>query len=50
MHVFHDRGGFHIWPKGMAAADSDHLTEEADLPSVVEGSLETREPILTPPL
>lgn len=31
----HQRGGFHIWPEGMADPTGSHLTEEADLPVVV---------------
>jgi len=42
------RGGFHIWPQGMAAAEQEHLTEEADLPVLVEGALETSEPLAAP--
>ena len=34
------RGGFHIWPKGMADSTSEHLAEEADVP-IVADSLET---------
>ena len=30
------RGGFHIWPEGMANPTGDQLTEEADLPVHVE--------------
>ena len=30
------RGGFHIWPEGMADPSGNHLTEEADLPVHVE--------------
>ena len=29
------RGGFHIWPEGMADPTGDHLTEEADPPLVL---------------
>jgi hypothetical protein len=32
----HQRGGFHIWPEGMADPTGSHLTEEADPPVVVE--------------
>ena len=42
------RGGFHIWPEGMPDPTDSHLTEEADLPVVVEESLETSEPIVAP--
>jgi hypothetical protein len=40
------RGGFHIWPKGMADPSSDHLAEEADQAAFVEDTLETSEPIM----
>jgi hypothetical protein len=30
------RGGFHIWPEGMADPSGNQLTEEADLPVHVE--------------
>ncbi len=43
-----DRGGFHIWPKGMAAAEQYQLAEEADLPVLMEGTLETSEPLAAP--
>ena len=39
-----DRGGFHIWPKGMATAEQHQLAEQADLPVLMEGTLETSEP------
>jgi hypothetical protein len=42
------RGGFHIWPEGMADPTKPHLTEEADLPVVVEETIETSEPVLAP--
>ena len=45
---YKDQGGFHIWPKGLAAAEGQQLTEEADLPIPIEGTLETSEPLLTP--
>jgi hypothetical protein len=41
-------GGFHIWPKGMAEAEHQQLAEEADLPVLVEGALETSEPLVAP--
>jgi hypothetical protein len=34
------RGGFHIWPEGMANPSGDQLTEEADLPIHVEELVE----------
>jgi hypothetical protein len=38
-------GGFHIWPKGMGAADGSALEESADLP--IDGDVEST-PILQP--
>jgi hypothetical protein len=38
------RGGFHIWPVGMANADQPELSEEADVPvSVISEELELSE-------
>ena len=34
------RGGFHIWPEGMADPSGNQLTEEADLPMHVEELVE----------
>ena len=34
------RGGFHIWPEGMANPSGDQLSEEADLPVHVEELVE----------
>lgn len=34
------RGGFHIWPEGMADPTKPQLTEEADLPSGLSEELE----------
>jgi len=34
------RGGFHIWPEGMADPTQQHLTEEADLPITVGADVE----------
>jgi len=42
------RGGFHIWPQGMAAGEQDQLAEEADLAVLVEGALKTSEPLAAP--
>jgi hypothetical protein len=39
------RGGFHIWPEGMADAEHLELEEEADLPVPMEGTLETSDPL-----
>ncbi len=30
--MFHQRGGFHIWPEGMGDPTNSHLTEAADVP------------------
>jgi hypothetical protein len=35
------RGGFHIWPEGMADPTNDALTAEADLPAGAERCLAT---------
>jgi hypothetical protein len=43
-----DRGGFHIWPEGMPDPSHPELTEEADLPAVVEETVETSEPLAVP--
>jgi hypothetical protein len=42
VHTVASRGGFRIWPEGMADPTGEHLTEEADLPVMVD-SLETSE-------
>jgi hypothetical protein len=45
----HQRGGFYIWPEGMADPTKPHLTEEADTPlTVVSDELETIEPVVSP--
>lgn len=41
------RGGFHIWPQGMAVSDDPRLSEEADVPVTVEQKAETNDPIVT---
>ncbi len=41
----HYRGGFHIWPEGMADPTGRHLTESADVPTVVEIAEEVEEPV-----
>lgn len=33
---FSDKGGFHIWPKGMAEGAGEELAEEAKVPGEVE--------------
>ena len=35
--VSHDRGGFHIWPEGLALDETDALTEHALQPVEVQG-------------
>jgi hypothetical protein len=42
------RGGFHIWPEGMADPSHPKLSEHADLPESVEDAAITDEPRLTP--
>jgi hypothetical protein len=42
VHGISSKGGFHIWPEGMADPTGEHLTEEADVPYVAD-SLETSE-------
>jgi hypothetical protein len=41
------RGGFHIWPEGMADPTQPTLTEEADLPAPEE-VIEKEEPVIVP--
>jgi hypothetical protein len=38
----YQKGGFHIWPEGMADPTGSHLKEEADLPLVVEEMQEVK--------
>jgi hypothetical protein len=42
------RGGFHIWPEGMPDPSRPQLSEEADLPLIVEETLETSELLAAP--
>jgi hypothetical protein len=42
------RGGFHIWPEGMADPTGHELTEEADLPAVVGDEVFTEDPLVAP--
>jgi hypothetical protein len=42
------RGGFHIWPEGMADPTGSHLTEAVDLPVVIEEEVTSREPVGAP--
>ena len=39
------KGGFHIWPEGMADPTVQHLSEEADEPIEVEDTNRKRQPI-----
>ena len=43
-----DRGGFHIWPEGMEDPTGHHLTEEADLPVVIEDDVAISDPVALP--
>lgn len=38
------KGGFHIWPEGMADPTVEHLSEEADEPIEVEDAKQKRKP------
>jgi hypothetical protein len=42
------RGGFHIWPEGMADPSHPKLTEHADLPIAIVDDAIVGEPQLTP--
>lgn len=44
----YQRGGFHIWPEGMADPTGQTLTEQADLPAFVEDTLEASKPLAVP--
>ena len=48
-HYVYDRGGFHIWPEGMADPTGSHLAAEADLPAPVEEPEEAGELVGTGP-
>lgn len=43
------KGGFHIWPEGMADPTGSTLVEHAGLPVLVEDELELSVPVGTPP-
>jgi hypothetical protein len=45
---FNQRGGFHIWPEGMAEPSDSHLSEAADLPTAVEEEITSREEVAAP--
>ena len=45
---YNQRGGFHIWPEGMAEPTGSHLTEAADLPAAVEQEVAVGEEVATP--
>src|SRR5208283_1796611 len=42
------RGGFHIWPEGMADPSQPRLSEEADLPAPISEDLEPSGPLAVP--
>jgi hypothetical protein len=42
------KGGFHIWPEGMADPTGAHLSEAADLPLVVEEMQEVKQSEVAP--
>jgi hypothetical protein len=42
------RGGFHIWPEGMADPTQPELSEAADPPAPVEDEVESAEPVGCP--
>lgn len=42
------RGGFHIWPEGMADPTQSHLAEEAQIPIPVAEPIEREEPVAEP--
>lgn len=42
------RGGFHIWPEGMADPTQPQLDEEADLPAPARETVELGEPVAVP--
>ena len=45
----HQRGGFHIWPEGMADPSSNDLSEAAELPvSTWTDPVEAESPVLEP--
>jgi hypothetical protein len=44
--LFKDRGGFHIWPEGLAVGEAETLSAEAEFEEVLEGTLEPSEPII----
>jgi hypothetical protein len=46
MGLLRDRGGFHIWPEGMAM--DEQMAEEAEADIIIEGSLEPSESITAP--
>jgi hypothetical protein len=45
---YNQRGGFHIWPEGMADPTGSHLKEAADLPAVVEQEVTVGEEVAAP--
>ena len=45
--AFDSKGGFHIWPKGMADPSGAHLAEEADAPASVDEKPVINVPVAT---
>jgi len=47
-HYNSQRGGFHIWPEGMADPTQPHLAEAAEIPTPVAEPMESAEPVAEP--
>jgi hypothetical protein len=45
---YNQRGGFHIWPEGMADPTDSHLTEAAELPVAEEQQTAVTEEVAAP--
>jgi hypothetical protein len=45
---YNQRGGFHIWPEGMADPTGSHLTEAAELPAPDEQDVAVPEEVAAP--
>ena len=45
---YNQRGGFHIWPEGMADPTGSHLTEAAELPVTDEQEVAVPEEVAAP--
>jgi hypothetical protein len=48
MPDYNQRGGFHIWPEGMADPTGSHLAEAAELPAAFEEEVAAREAVAAP--